>query len=487
MAGGTWSYTDKPVLPGLYLNFQAAALASVQAGERGTVAIPVKAHWGPVRQFVEITDETGLINTYSSDTSNGATAYTIGRLALLGGAKKVLCYRLADSQAAKATLTLKDTAGTNVLKLDAKYEGARGNNFRVTVQQNAIDSTKKDLLLYEGTNLLCTFTFAATGIQNAVDAINNNSTNVWITASKIADGNGTLANITGATFSGGNSGIANITATDYVNYLSALEGQEFNILALDGVSDSAIQTSVVAWIARVREEGKLVMAVLGGSLADDTASDAVTKAVQRSSSFNYEGVINVGVGAVLDGVQYSSAQISAYIAGLIAGQRLNESVTYAVTPFEDVVRRWTRSEMETAVKNGVLLLINDGQKVKVLQGINSLVSLRIGQNNAWKKIRAVRVMDAINTDLLKAAEDNYIGKVNNTEEGRLALIGAFKQYMETLALEGVIEASGWDVYLDPAYYGDNATLTPEPDQVYVKWEARLTDVVEKIFGTFIVK
>ncbi|MHB8985854.1 MAG: hypothetical protein ACYC38_07935 [Eubacteriales bacterium] len=40
---------------------------------------------------------------------------------------------------------------------------------------------------------------------------------------------------------------------------------------------------------------------------------------------------------------------------------------------------------------------------------------------------------------------------------------------------------------DPVYYGPNHTITPEPDQVYLKWEARLTDVMEMIFGTFIVK
>ncbi|WKL00286.1 hypothetical protein Q0F98_24470 [Paenibacillus amylolyticus] len=34
-------------------------------------------------------------------------------------------------------------------------------------------------------------------------------------------------------------------------------------------------------------------------------------------------------------------ETSAYVAGLIAGQRLNQSTTYAATPFDDVTRRWT--------------------------------------------------------------------------------------------------------------------------------------------------
>lgn len=487
MAGGTWSSTELPVLPGLYLNFQAAALAAIQPGARGVVVAPVKANWGPVKQFVEITDEAGILDTYGGDTTGGFTAYDTLRFALLGGAKKILAYRLVDANAVVASITLKDTAGTpaNVLKLETKYPTTRA--FKVTVQPNVIDNTKKDLKLYEDTTLLRTWTFTSGSIQAVVDTINNDVGNKWLVATKLSEGNRTLADVANQALTGGNAGIAGIVAANYTDFLAAAETQEFNLLTLDGVYDPAIQTSVVSWVSRVRNEGKGIIAVLGGSAADDTATDAVSKATARSASFNHEGIVNVGVGAILDGASYSSAQIAAYVAGLIAGQRLSESTTYAATPFDDVTRRWTRSEMETAVKNGVFLLFHDGRIVKVLRGINSLVTLRQGQNNAWKKIRTIRVMDSINADLVRTAEDSYIGKVNNTEEGRLALIGACKQYMQTLVQSGVIEATGWNVYLDPAYYGQNPTITPEPDQVYIKWEARLTDVMEQIFGTFIVK
>jgi len=151
-----------------------------------------------------------------------------------------------------------------------------------------------------------------------------------------------------------------------------------------------------------------------------------------------------------------------------------------------VNRRWTKSEQVDAVEGGVFLLFHDGLIVKVLKGINTLVALRTDQNNSFKKIRPIRVMDAIASDLQKTAEANYIGKVNNTEEGRLALIGACLQYMATLAKGGVIEATGYYVILDPDYYGDGATLTPEPDQVFLNFGARLTDTIEAIFGVFYV-
>lgn len=489
MAGGTWSATQMPVLPGLYMNFKAAALAAIEPGARGIVAIPVKAHWGPVEEFVEITSVQQIIDFFTEDESDGATAYTSLYFALLGGASKVLAYRLASSAAAVATTTLQDTAGTpvNVLRLDAKYKGARGNAFKATVQVNPVDSNKKDIKLYEGTTLLRTFTFTSGTIEAAVTAVNDDASNVWVTATKLAAGNGTLANVTSQAFTGGDSGITGVVSADYTAFLTALETQAFNLLSLDGVTDSSIQTLVSAWIQRVREEGMGVIGVMGGSSAVDTAADAVSQAVARSAGFNHEGIVNVGTGVVLDGVSYSSAQAACYVAGLIGGQKLSESTTYASTPFDDVTRRWTRSEQEAAINGGVFILYHDGRIVKPLRGINSLVNLRQEQNNSWKKIRAIRVMDAINSDLQAAAEANYIGKVNNTAEGRASLIGAFKQYMQTLALDGIIENEGWDVYLDPDYYGSAKKADPEPDQVFVKWTARLTDVVEQIFGTFVVQ
>jgi len=488
MAGGTWENTNKPVLPGLYMNFKAAAASAIQGGSRGTVLVPVKANWGPVREFVEIGSETAIGQVYSTDSADGATAYKTLYLALLGGPKKLVAYRLADDTAAQAGLTLQNADATpqEVLQLQAKYPGSRGNGFTVTVQPALGEPNAKELRLYEGAKLLGTFKGADGTAASIAERINKDSGNVWVTAKVVGEG-GTLADISGAAFTGGASGNGKLTNADYIAMQEAAEGRDFDVLALDYAADMALLQSFAAWIKRMRREGRGVMAVFGGSAADDTAKDAVKVAASRSLALNHEGIINVGTGVRLAGTDYSSAQTAAYVAGLIAGQRLNQSATYAVTPFEDVTRRWTRSEQEEAVKNGVFLLFFDGRQVKALRGINSLVTPAEGQNNAWKKIRSIRVMDAINADLQLAAEQSYIGKVNNTEEGRLALIGAVKEYLAQLSLSSVIEPNGYDVILDPAYYGDSAVNTPEPDQVFLQWNVKLTDVMEQLFGTFYVQ
>jgi hypothetical protein len=487
LAGGTWDILDLPKIPGLYMNFRAAALAAIQPGARGVVMVPVKAHWGPIETFTTITRESQAADLFTTNDTEGATAYKTLRFALMGGAKEVIAYRLDNGNAAAASLILSDTATppAPAIQIEGYYKGERGNDFKITVAANPVDETKKDIKLYEGTTLKKVFTFPSGTIAAAVAAINNDGQRL-IKASLLSEGNGILADVTSQPLEDGDSGIEEIANQKYLDAFEAMEAQKFNVVTLDGVTDAGLQASFKAWVQRLRSEGTHIIGVIGGSATVDKAADAVDQAVARSSASNYEGIVNVGCGGYLGGVEYSSAEVAAWVAGLIAGQKLKESTTYASAPFSDVNRRWTKTEMKTAVENGVFLLIHDGLIVKVLKGINSLVTLRQDQNNAFKKIRGIRVMDAIAEDLQRTAEANYIGKVNNTEEGRLALIGACMQYMATLAKGEVIENTGYFVQLDPNYYGEGATMTPEADQVFLNYGARLTDVMENIFGNFYV-
>lgn len=299
MAGGTWSLTNQPVLPGLYMNFVGAAGAAIQPGARGVVVAPVKAHWGPVGEFVEVTSETAIRELFTEDEAGGATAFTTLYLALLGGPNKLLAYRMADSTAAPAQLALKNTETSPVdcVRLSAKYPGERGNRFTVSIQPNSLLTGIKELKLYEGGTLLRTISLGDGEAEQAVMAINQDSGNKWIVAEKLADG--VVDDVTGKIFSGGLSGISGITHADYMAATLHFETKDFHVLTLDGVSDPALHTSLVAWLKRVREEGKGILLTLGGSAASDTADNAVEQAVQRSASFDYEGVIHVGSGAKL--------------------------------------------------------------------------------------------------------------------------------------------------------------------------------------------
>ena len=188
MAGGTWEQTNRPVLPGLYMNFQAAASSAIQAGSRGTVVVPVKANWGPVGTFVEVSSETAIERTFAASVLDNGTAYGSLKLALLGGPKKLLAYRVASSAAKAATLTLKDSGGADVLQLDAKYPGDRANGFYVTIQPGVIDNTKFEVRLFEGNRMLYALLTAEITAEALAKEINADEQNLWITAQAIGEG-----------------------------------------------------------------------------------------------------------------------------------------------------------------------------------------------------------------------------------------------------------------------------------------------------------
>ncbi len=181
MASGNWSETDRPIRPGFYNRFKAAALARIQMGKRGVVAMPVKANWGPVKKVVSITNETKLINEYGSDMNY--TAYKLGRLVLLGQPKELLMYRLTDGTEKEAELKLKakiSGVDTEVVTLKTKYPSSR--KFKVSVSPSVIDEELSNITLYEGTRPLYEFkNLGGTAVEIA-EAINSDTENKWLVA-----------------------------------------------------------------------------------------------------------------------------------------------------------------------------------------------------------------------------------------------------------------------------------------------------------------
>ncbi|WKL00285.1 hypothetical protein Q0F98_24465 [Paenibacillus amylolyticus] len=74
-----------------------------------------------------------------------------------------------------------------------------------------------------------------------------------------------VATIAGAAFKGGVSGNDDLTNAEYIAVQGALEGEQFDVLALDQAADAPLLASFAAWVKRVRSEGKPVVAVFGGS------------------------------------------------------------------------------------------------------------------------------------------------------------------------------------------------------------------------------
>jgi hypothetical protein len=249
---------------------------------------------------------------------------------------------------------------------------------------------------------------------------------------------------------------------------TAYDAYPFNVFVADGNDTNLTATeqdNILAWCKTNKADGKHFMTVFGAvpaTASTDDQSSATGDA--RSIRLLDDYAVNLISGVVINGANYTSHQYASYIAGLIAGTSIASSITYAVVPVSDVTKRLTNSQIKTSLSKGSLVLTNDGEKVKVEQGITTAVT----------KIRTIRARQAVSTDITKTASDSYIGKLNNNDDGRASLIASVKGYLESLENNSVLSAPV--VVVDP-------NNPPVGDQVYLLVSYVEIDSMERIFLT----
>lgn len=475
MATGNWNEKNKPKVPGWYNRFKNKAQERIGTGIHGILAMPVRANWGPVETVTSITvnstAEKKLKSTFGEDPN--FTAYRLGKLALLGQPKAVLLYRLTDGSEKIETLILKNNQSSpaDAVKLESKYPTTR--KFNVTIRTNIADTSKIDFLLFEGTTQL----FSMSGLNNSIDdivaAINANVENEYLVATKLTGAIGALTNISNLALTGGKDGTTGITNQQYLDAMSAFEGYGMDGFVLDGVSDQSLQTSVKAWVIRNKSEGTNILAFVGGP----AANYSLEQANSRSKEFNNEDVINVfATNATYDGCSYTSAEVAVYIAALATGAGLKDSICNAVTIFDDIQPRLNKSETETALESGTLVLAKDADDVVVVDDVNTFKNYTDEKTSVFGTIRAVKFMNAVDGDTSLKRKD-FNGKTVNDDTGRTLIICALKQYFETLRDAKVIK-DDFTVEIDK-----ELQATAASDEFFWKWDAHYLDVIKKVFGT----
>ena len=442
MAGGAFDPGVDKIRPGLYINFKAAALARITSGERGTVTIPLITDWGPTQQFITIEQEKDVFANFARDINDSQVIYI---REAFKNASKILAYRLNTGTQASATW-----GSTAVATVTAKYGGVRGNALSITAAPNVVDSVRKDVKA-----LLDGKVVAEQTVQNIEELQSND----YVTFS----GTGAVEDTASVNLSGGNDGT--VTNQDYSDYLSATETQFFDVIAYP-VDEPTLKTAFVTFIKRMRDqEGKKIVGII------------------PEHSGDYEGIINVKNGVALtDGTILTAKDAVAWAAGASAGAGITDSNTYKVYEgAADANPRYTNSEIVSALNSGEFLFVNDGEKVKVEQDINSLTTFTQEKNELFRKNRVLRTLDAINNDLLKAFANSYTGKIDNNEDGQALLKDAVVQYLQTLQDAGALKnlAPDSDVYIDP--------LRSIGESVYVTVGVQPVDSMEKFYFTVEVR
>lgn len=200
--------------------------------------------------------------------------------------------------------------------------------------------------------------------------------------------------------------------------LLRLKNKQFNYLTMPVIT-AGDDATIVTWIKAERDTYKRTCkAVLSMVINPD-----------------YEGIINFINAGILVGVKaYTATEYCCRIAGLLAGLPLTQSATYE--PLTELTSITDAVDPNVSIDAGTLILLNDGVKIKLARGINSLVTL--GTKTAdMKKIKIVEGMDIIRDDIRSTFEDNYIG-VTNSYDNKVMFIAAINNYFKMLVTAGVL-------------------------------------------------
>ena len=211
--------------------------------------------------------------------------------------------------------------------------------------------------------------------------------------------------------------------------LAKLKTEDANVIVYpylkSTTSASTAQQTIANWVKAMQEEEvKNITAVLTNYVADS------------------QYVINNVQGVTLsDGSTLTAAETGAWIGGVTAGAKITESNTARkFVGAIDVTPRMTKTEMETAIKAGKLILtVDKSQNVTVVADVNSLTSTTQTLGDIMKQNRSVRTACGIREDIGTVWDSNIKGKYNNNEEGRSIFKSALVEYFADLERRGAIQ------------------------------------------------
>lgn len=403
LGGGFW-LTQNKVLPGSYINFISAARPSNLFSERGYAAIGLSLDWGAEDEIIEI----GNAELQKDTLKLFGVEYTHESMKplreMLKGSQTVYLYRL-NGGGVKATVTVAPLTAT------AKYSGTIGNKLKVVVESSIDVPGSFDVITMLDGKKIEAQTVAKVEDLKANDYI-------------VFSGTGTPVASAGASLTGGTNGV--VSGESHSTFLEKIETYRFNAIGYAG-TDDLIKALYIAFADRLRdEEGIKTQAV-----------------VYRKNTANHEGVISVENEVLDEGA--TGAELVYWVTGQEAGVAVNRSLTNAIYDGEYVVDvAYKKSDYEKGIQQGKFLFYSDrdmvkGDKVRVLQDINTFTEFSLYKNQDFSYNQVIRVLDQIAIDIANIYNERYLGKVQNNQDGRVGFWGEIITHHKTLQQLGAIE------------------------------------------------
>lgn len=384
LGGGTFT-TQNKILPGAYINFISLARPRANLSDRGTATMPLELDWGKDDEVFEVTNADFQKNSLKIFGYDYAHEKLKGLRDLFLNLNTLYAYKL--NKGAKATGTY----------ATAKYTGIRGNDLKVIIQKNVDNQSNYDVTLMVDTIILDTQTVA-----NAQALVDND----FVEWKKSAS----LQVTAGEKLTGGTNGTVNVS--NHQAYLDKIESYSFNVLGVVTTTEN-VKSLYVAFTKRMRDE-----------------VGAKFQLVVHNKKADYEGVINVK----------NTENLVYWVTGLEAACAINKSCLNKKYDGEfEVDANFTQSQLKQAIKDGEFTLHKVGNEIRVLEDINSLVTVTDEKGEVFKDNQTIRVIDQIANDIATLFNIKYLGIVQNDESGRISLWADIVKHHEELQKLRAIE------------------------------------------------
>lgn len=393
LGGGTFIAQNKE-LPGAYINFVSASSANAAFSDRGIATMPLELDWGIDGEIFEVTNKDFKENSREIF----GYAYTDEKLKglrdLFQNVRTLYAYKLTSG----GTKAGNDYA-------EARYSGIRGNDLKIVIQKNADDETLFDVKTFLGNAEVDSQTVSSAGELTANHFVKWKSGAVLEeTASK--------------PLTGGTNGT--VDGTSHQTYLDKIESYSYNVMGV-AVTDETTKSLYAAFNKRLREEmGVKFQLVLYRKAAD------------------YCGVISVKNRVLDEGWKESS--LVYWVTGVSAGCEVNKSNQNKKYTGEFLIDTdYTQMDLKNAVYAGELALHKVGTDIRVLEDINTKVSVSDNEGELFRENQTVRIADQIANDIAVLFQTKYLGAIPNDAAGRISLWSDIVKHHEQLQKIRAIE------------------------------------------------
>ena len=438
MAGGTFDKSVGKIRPGTYINFESSRHETLSGSDRGTVVIPLIGHsYGPEKEFITLSAQSpdAAIHKLGFSIYDDAPSMLLVREAMKN-AMTVIVYIPKSGTKAAAT--------SEGLTATAKYGGSRGNLISFSVASNPVSGF--DVPVFMGISKVESF--------EGISDINEIS-------SKYIDFSGTDTQPTaGISLEGGTDG--KTENADITAFLDDMESVQFNTLCFP-VTEESLLAACVTKIKYLREKaGRRIKAVVADYKAD------------------YEGIINVTNSVVINGVELTNAQATAWVAGADAAASNIQSNTHKIyVGAEAIARPKTHEQAEAAIQNGEFFFsYSDSGDVVVEYDINSLTTFTENKDKSYSKNRVMRVLDSF----AEAINLNFPpNKYSNDETGWDVMDSMGRSILKQFEDAGAIR--------NVDYNTDFAVIRSEStgDSAYFNVAIEPVDSAEKLYFTVVTR